>query len=61
MHKFPGKNELRILFSHSAYQMAHCFTMRNTGINHSQAWSTEDTKTQLSTADVLVYLGVLAR
>ena len=46
MHKFPDKNELRILFSHSAYQMSHCFSLRNTGINHSQTWSVEDTKTQ---------------
>ena len=57
MHKFPEQNELRILFSHSAYQMSHCFSLRNTGINHSQAWSVEDTKTQLSTADVLVISG----
>ena len=57
MHKFPDKNELRILFSHSAYQMSHCFSLRNTGINHSQAWSVEDTKTQLSAADVLVISG----
>ena len=57
MDKFPNKNELRILFSHSAYQMAHCFSLRNTGINHSQAWSSEDTKIQLAAADVVVISG----
>ena len=57
MDKFPNKNELRILFSHSAYQMAHCFTLRNTGISHSQAWTSEETKAQLSSADVLVISG----
>ncbi len=57
MDKFPAKTELRILFSHSAYRMGHCFTLRNTGISHSQAWTPEDTKAQLPTADVLVISG----
>ena len=57
MDKFPAKTELRILFSHSAYRMGHCFTLRNTGISHSQAWTPEDTKAQLPAADVLVISG----
>ena len=57
MDRFPDKNELRILFSHAAYQMAHCFSLRGTEVSHSQAWSTEDTQTQLPTADVLVISG----
>ena len=57
MDRFPDKSELRILFSHAAYQMAHCFSLRNTQISHSQAWSTEDTQAQLPEADVLVISG----
>ena len=57
MDRFPDKNELRILFSHAAYQMAHCFSLRNNQVSHSQAWSTEDTQAQLSAADVLVISG----
>ena len=37
--------------------MAHCFSLRGTEVSHSQAWSTEDTQTQLPTADVLVISG----
>jgi len=57
MDRFPDKSELCILFSHAAYQMAHCFSLRNTQISHSQAWSTEDTQAQLPEADVLVISG----
>ena len=57
MDRFPEKKELRILFSHAAYQMAHCFSLRNTQVSHSQAWSTEETQAQLPGADVLVISG----
>ncbi|HIA77773.1 MAG TPA: D-2-hydroxyacid dehydrogenase, partial [Gammaproteobacteria bacterium] len=57
MDRFPDRNELRILFSHAAYQMAHCFSLRNNQVSHSQAWSTEDTQALLPTADVLVVSG----
>ena len=57
MDRFPDRNELRILFSHAAYQMAYCFSLRNNQVSHSQAWSTEDTQALLPTADVLVVSG----
>lgn len=56
-NSFPTQDQLTILFAHVAYQMAPSFAARNVPIDHSQAWSVEETKAKLGDADVLVVSG----
>ena len=49
----PPRNKLNIVFAHGAYQMAARFAARDTGIAHCQAWSLDEFKATLPTADVV--------
>ena len=57
MQKFPTNDNLTVQFAHSAYQFADEFSSRNTGIQHFQTYSKEDTVKRLAEADVLVLSG----
>lgn len=54
---FPARDELTICFAHVAYQLAATFARRNTGIEHTQAWTFDDLKQQIGDAHVLVISG----
>lgn len=54
---FPSKDALSICFAHTAYQMATIFKVRETEIEHTQAWTPEETTAQIVEADVLVVSG----
>ena len=55
---FPSTADLNICFAHAAYQMETSFARRNTGIDHVQTWSLEETMKELPTADILVISGM---
>lgn len=56
-HPFPPKEELTIHFAHVAYNMATQFQARETGINHFQTWTGDDTRGRIGDAHVLVVSG----
>lgn len=53
----PDRSNLTIQFAHSAYAFAETFAKRNTGIDHFQTWTPEDTLDRVDEADVLVISG----
>jgi phosphoglycerate dehydrogenase-like enzyme len=53
----PPRDQLTIQFAHVAYQFAERFEMRDTGINHFQSWSAEDTLARAGEAHVLICTG----
>ena len=55
---FPPKSETIIQFAHTAYALAERFALRNTGIDHFQTWTLEDTLDRAGDADVLVVSGL---
>ena len=54
---FPKKDALTIQFAHVAYAFADAFAARNTGIEHFQTTTFEDTLARVPEADVLVISG----
>ena len=53
----PPKEELTVQFAHVAYRLAERFALRETGIEHFQSWSPDETASRLEEADVLVISG----
>lgn len=58
MQNFPTKDNLIIQFAHPAYGFGNEFATRNTGIEHFQTYSREETLARLPEADVLVLSGI---
>lgn len=54
---FPPRDQLNIQFAHVAYRLAERFALRETGIDHFQTWSVEDTLARAHEADVLICTG----
>ena len=52
----PG-SELVIQFAHVAYHLADRFGLRDTGIEHFQTWTPQDTLARIEEAEVLVVSG----
>ena len=51
---FPTRGELTIQFAHPAYQLAESFAAHDTGIEHFQTWTPEDTAERIGAADITV-------
>ena len=54
---FPPTDQTVIQFAHVAYQLEERFAIRETGIQHFQTWTVEETLDRASEADVLVLSG----
>lgn len=54
----PPRETLTIQFAHVAYRLAERFALRETGINHFQTWTAEDTLARAGDSDVLVISGL---
>jgi len=54
---FPPKSETTIQFAHTAYALADRFALRETGVDHFQTWTLDDTMARAGDADVLVASG----
>ena len=50
-------SQFSVHFAHSAYNLAERFAARNTGVSHFQTWNTDDLKTRVHEANVLVLSG----
>lgn len=57
-NNFPTQSDLTICFAHVAYQMATCFSARQTGIRHFEVRTVDDLTAQIGEADVLVVSGL---
>ena len=55
--KIPARSEIVIQFAHPAYRMAERFDLQDTGIQHFQTWTLEETQARVTEADVLVISG----
>ena len=55
--RLPGDDTLVIHFAHVAYRLAERFALRETGIEHFQTWSREDTLARIAEGHVLVLSG----
>ena len=53
----PERSQLVIQFAHIAYNLAERFALRDTGIEHFQTWTREDTLARIGEAHVLVASG----
>ena len=58
MNTFPRLDELVIQFAHPSYQMAERFSRRNSGINHFQTRTAEETLLRIGEPDILVISGL---
>ena len=57
MNLLTSRDKLTIQFAHPAYRVAEQFLLRNTGIQHFQTWTYEETLSRVEEADVLVVSG----
>lgn len=57
MKAFPGPDEVRIHFAHSAYCLADRFAARRPEIAHFQTWTPDDTRSRIGEGHVLVASG----
>ena len=55
---FPKRPDLKIQFSHIAYQFEKQFSLRNMGIDNYSTWSPEETAERISEADIIVEAGI---
>jgi phosphoglycerate dehydrogenase-like enzyme len=54
----PPREKLTIQFAHVAYRLAERFALRETGIDHFQTWTPEETLERVGESDVLVLSGL---
>ena len=54
---FPKRPDLKIQFSHIAYQFEKQFSLRNMGIDNYSTWTPEETADRISEADIIVATG----
>ena len=54
----PPREQLTIHFAHVAYRLAERFAVRETGIDHFQTWTSEETLARAGEGDVLVLSGL---
>ena len=52
-----NKDDITIHFAHSAYQFSTMLDKRDTGINHFQTWTPDDTRARIAEGDVLISTG----
>ena len=57
MNLLTSRDKLTIQFAHPAYRVAEQFLLRNTGVQHFQTWTYEETLSRVEEADVLVVSG----
>ena len=57
MNLLTSRGKMTIQFAHPAYRMAEQFLSRNTGIQHFQTWTDEETVARVGEANVLVVSG----
>ena len=50
-------DDATIHFAHSAYQLSTLFEKRNTGMNHFQTWTPDETRARIGDGDILVLSG----
>lgn len=51
------KSDITIHFAHSAYQFSTMLDKRDTGINHFQTWTPDETRARIAEGDVLIATG----
>jgi phosphoglycerate dehydrogenase-like enzyme len=52
-----NKDDITIHFAHSAYQFSTMLDKRDTGINHFQTWTPDETRARIAEGDVLISTG----
>ena len=57
-NRLPSDDTLVIHFAHVAYRLAERFALRETGIEHFQTWSRDDTRARIAEGHVLVLSGL---